>query len=80
MERGPKGHGVDREELFVGQFQDHDLEEVAGPVGADHHELGWVGVGIDINDDHRMVGGVVDVDVSDPVPAGRLVNLHTSLS
>jgi hypothetical protein len=45
---------MDGEESLVGQFQDRHLEEVAGAVWADDQDLGRVGIGLDVNDDHRM--------------------------
>ncbi len=71
---------MDREESLVCQFQDHHLEEVAGAIRTDDQDLGRVRIGVDVNDDQRMVDGVVDIDVRDAVTTGGLVNLHTSLS
>ena len=79
MERWSEGHGVDGEEPLVGQVQDHHLEKVAGGVWPDDQDLGWVGIGVDVNDNQGVIDGVADVDSGDPVTAGRFVNLHTSL-
>jgi hypothetical protein len=79
VERWSEGHGVDGEEPFTGQFQDHDLEEVAGGVGPDDQYLGRVGIGVDVHDDQGVVDGVADIEIRDPVTAGGLVDLHTSL-
>ena len=70
---------MDGEESLVGQFQDHHLEELAGAVGTDDQDLGRVGIGVDVNDDQRVVDKLVD-SIRKPVAAGRLVDPHTSLS
>lgn len=56
---------MDGEEPIIGQLKNEELEEVAGEVGADHEDLRWVGVRVDIDNDERMVDGVEDVRVGD---------------
>lgn len=56
---------MDGEEPIIGQLKNEELEKVAGEVGADHEDLRWVGVRVDIDNDERMVDGVEDVRVGD---------------
>lgn len=65
------------EEPIIGQLENEELEEVAGEVGADHEDLRWVGVRVDIDNDERMVDGVEDVRVGDAMTSSRTVDLHT---
>jgi hypothetical protein len=68
---------VNGEEPIIGQFENEELEEVAGEVGADHENLRRVGVRVDIDNNDRMVDGVEDVRIRDAMTSGRAVNLHT---
>lgn len=62
MELGSEGHGVDDQEVVVGELEQDDLEEVAGLVGSDDEDLRWISVRFEVHDDERMVDGVADVD------------------
>ena len=64
--------------MFVGGQDHDDFEQVAGAVGTEHEPA--VGVLAGIFDDEGVVEGVEDVVVVDAVAAGRVSNLHTSLS
>jgi hypothetical protein len=48
MERGSERHGVDDQEVIVGEFEQDDLEEVACQVGSDDEDLGRICVGFEI--------------------------------
>ena len=79
MERGANWHGVNRQQEGVCENEDDHFEQVPGSVWADGQFLGRIAVGIEIDDNERVVGGVMDVSVNDAVSASRAVDLHTSL-
>lgn len=51
---------MDHQVDVVGEFEPDDLQQVAGFVGSDSEDLGWIGVGIEIDDGDGMVKGVAD--------------------
>lgn len=61
------------EEPIIGQLENEALEEVAGEVGADHEDLRWIGVRVDIDNDERMFDGMEDVRVRDAMTSSRTV-------
>jgi len=71
---------VDHEFDFVGEFEPDDLQQIAGLVGSDCQNLGWVGVGIEVNDGEGMVEGVSNGSIGDSVLARRSVDLHIKIS
>lgn len=79
MEGGAKRHAVNRQEPIVCENEDDHLEQLPGSVCADGQFLGRIAVGIEIDDNERVIGGVTDVSVSDAMSSGRAVDLHTSL-
>jgi hypothetical protein len=58
-------HGVDHEVDLVGEFEPDDLQQVAGVVGSDRKDLGWVGVGFEVDEGEGMVEGVSNGSVGD---------------
>ena len=56
------------------------FEEVASEVRSDGKDLGWVGIGLEVDDDKSIVKGVDDVGVRSAVTQGRMVDVHTVLS
>lgn len=62
------------------ELEQDEFEEVAGEVRSDGKDLGWVGIGFEVDDDESMVKGVDDVGVRSAVTQGRRVNVHTVLS
>jgi hypothetical protein len=71
---------VDHEIDVVGEFELDDFQQVASSVGSDGEDLGWVGVGIEIDDSEGIVQGVEDDGVGDSVFAGQPMDLHISIS
>jgi hypothetical protein len=71
---------VDHEIDVVGEFEPKDFQQVASSVGSDSEDLGWVGVGIEIDDSEGIVQGVEDDGVGDSVFASRPMDLHISIS
>jgi hypothetical protein len=51
-------HRVNREQLITGQFDHDHFEEVPGSVRPDCEDLRRIRLGVEIDDDNRMVGGV----------------------
>ena len=51
-----------------------------GVVGSDCQNVGWVGVGIEVDDGEGNVQGVEDGGVGDSVLASRPVDLHITIS
>lgn len=80
MELGSQRHGVDDQEVVVGEFEQDELEEVAGQVGPDDEDLGWVRVGLEVHDDEPVVQSVKDVGLGGAMTEGRPVDVHTRLS
>ncbi len=62
---------MDHQGDVVGEFEPDDLQQVAGFVGSDSEDLGWIGVGIEIDDGDGIVKGVADGCVVDTVLACR---------
>ncbi len=79
MERRAKGHGMYGEEPVVGENQDDHLERVPGLVGTDDQLPRRVAVGIEVDDDDGVVGGMKDAGVVDTVPPSGTMDLHTPL-
>jgi hypothetical protein len=48
----------------------------SGVVGSDGKDLGWVCVGLEVNDGERVVEGVEDCGIRDSVLAGRPMDLR----
>ena len=55
MERGAKRHRMNREQLIAGQFEHDHFEEVPGSVRPDCEDLRRIGLGVEIDDDNRVV-------------------------
>jgi hypothetical protein len=72
-----KRHGVDHQQLIVGQGDHDHLKQVPGPIRADGQRLWRVGVRIDVGHHDRMLDRMADVLVINAVAASRAVNLHT---
>lgn len=66
--------------MVVGKHQDDHFQEVGGVVGADDEQLGGIGIDVEIDDDERVRGRMIDVGVGDAMATRRSVNLHTPLS
>ncbi len=64
---------------IVGEFEPDDFEKVPGPVGSDCEHLGWIGVGLEVDECEGMVDGVAD-GVVDTVLAGGAVDPHIAIS
>lgn len=79
MEAGTKRHGVDRQESILGEHEDDHFEKVACKVWPDGQLLGRIAVGIEVDDHERVIRGVMDIGIVDPVSPRRAVDLHTSL-
>ncbi|VAV93161.1 hypothetical protein MNBD_ACTINO01-1010 [hydrothermal vent metagenome] len=65
---------------IVREFKPDDLQEVPGSVGSDCEHLGWIGVGVEIDENEGMVDGVADGVVVDSVLMGGVVYLHITIS
>jgi len=68
---------MDRHQSLASECQCDDLDQAAGAIRADEQQLGWIGVGIEVIGDNRMVASVEHVVVIEAVFAGRVMNLHT---
>ena len=77
MELGSERHGVDDQEVVVVEFEQDEFEEVAGEVGSDDEDLGWVRVGLEVHDDEPVVKSVKDVGLGGAMTQGRMVDVHT---
>jgi hypothetical protein len=53
----------------------HDLEEIAGAIGADHEISRWILTELGPRD--GLAEGMIDVVIGDTVSAGRRMDLHT---
>jgi hypothetical protein len=62
---------VDREQTVVGEFEHDHLEQISSRIGTDRQELGRISVGIEVDHDEGLCGGVPDIVVGDAVPASR---------
>ena len=51
---------MDHEVGIVGELEPDDLQQIAGVVGSDRKDLGWIGVGLQVDDGENMVEGVED--------------------
>ena len=71
---------MDHKICIVGEFEPDDLEKVLGPVGSDCEHLGWIGVGLEVDECEGMVDGVADGVVVDTVLAGGAVDLPIEIS
>ena len=80
MELGSERHGVDHKQVLVHEFEQDELEEVASEVRSDGKDLGWVGIGLEVDEDKGIVKGVDDVGVCSAMTQRRLVDVHTVLS
>ncbi len=65
---------------IVREFEPDDLQKVPGSVGPDCEHLGWIGVGLEVDDREDMVDGVADGSVVDTVLVGSAVDLHITIS
>ncbi len=63
----------------VAEFEPDDLQQIAGSVGSDGKNLGWVGFGIEVDDGDGMVEGAEDGSIVDTVLAGSPVDLHIAI-
>lgn len=64
--------------VVVEQEDDH-FEHVPRPVRSDDQDLRWVGVGIEVDHDDRVLDRVQNVLVGESVSMRRPVDLHTGL-
>lgn len=80
MELASEGHGVDDQQVVVSEFEQDELDEVAGQVGPDDKDLGRVRVGLEVRDDESVVESVEDVGLGGAVAEGRPVDVHISIS
>ena len=75
MERGSQSHRVDHEHHRVVELEPDDLEQVSRPIRPNGEDTRWIGVGVKVSDDNRMVERMQDLDVVDAVLACRTVFL-----
>ncbi len=68
---------MDRQEPFIGQLEDHHLEEVSGGARTDGEHLRRVGVTRHVDDNEGMVGRMEQVFVGNTVAPRRPMYLHT---
>jgi len=68
---------VDHELDGLCEFDPNDLKEVACGVRADGEHLGWVGVGLEIDDGKGMMKCVENVGFGHLVVVSRGMYLHT---
>jgi hypothetical protein len=80
VESGSKAHGMDHEIGIVREFEPDDLQEVPGSIGSDCEHLGWIGVGVEIDEHEGMVDGVANGVVVDSMVVGGAVYLHITIS
>lgn len=71
---------MDHEIDVFGEFEPDDLQQVAGVVGSDRKDLGWVCVGFEVDDGEGMVEGMSNGGLRDSVLARRSVDLHITIS
>jgi len=71
---------MDHKLSIVREFEPDDLQEVPGSVGSDREHLGWIGVGLEVDDREDMVDGVADGVVVDSMLMGGAVYLHITIS
>ncbi len=71
---------MDRHPPLVRQQKHDHLEEIAGAIGSDEQQPRSLAVRIEIDHDERVINGVANLGVRDPVPASRSMNIHTGLS
>lgn len=71
---------MDHKQVVVHEFEQDEFEEVAGEVRPDDKDLGWVGIGLEVDKDKSIVKGADDVGFCRAVTQGRLVDVHTVLS
>jgi hypothetical protein len=77
---GAHAHRVDRDPVAVVEFEDDDLEEVAGSVGAEEERAPRIAVALlERVADERLLDRVADVVVGDSVFPCCFVDLHTRL-
>ena len=71
---------MDHDIGIVREFEPDDLQQVPGPVGPDCEHLGWIGVGLEVDDREGMVDAVTDGSIVDTVLAGGAVDPHIAIS
>ena len=71
---------MDHEIDIVREFEPDDLEKVPGPVGPDCEHLGWIRVGLEVDEREGMVDGVADGVAVDAVFVGGAVDPHIAIS
>ena len=76
MERGSQSHRVDHERHRVVELEPDDLEQVPRPIRSDGPDTWWIGVGVKVDDDDRIVDRMQDLGVVDAVLASRTMDLH----
>jgi len=70
---------MDRKQPVVGEKEHDHFKHVPGGVWADSELLRRVTVGLKVDDDDRVIRGMADGGVADPVPSSRAMDLHTPL-
>ena len=67
---------MDDELSVVGEIENDDVYELCVLPWADDQNLRRVGIGIQVNDDNRILHGVDDVGLTDAMPSSRAMKLH----
>jgi hypothetical protein len=71
---------MDHEVDIVRELDPDDLQQVPDVVGSDGEDLGWVGIGCEVDDGDGVVERVKDGVVVDAVLVGRTMDVHTCIS
>lgn len=70
---------MDRQNPVVGKHEHDHLEHVPGLIRPDRELLRRIAVRVKVDDDKRVIRGMADSGVGDPVPPSRTMDLHTPL-
>ena len=68
-----------RQQSILGKHQDDHLDQVAGPIRANHEDLRRIRLGIWVGNDEPVVVAMADVVVVDPMTTSRAVDVHTAV-
>ena len=58
---------MDHKQVVVLEFEQDEFEEVASEVRPDDEDLGWVGIGLEVDEDKGIGKGVDDVGLCSAV-------------
>jgi hypothetical protein len=76
VETWAEWHSVNHEIDVFGELEPDDLKQIARMVGSDSKDLGWICIGLEVDDGEGMIEGVEDCGIRHSVLARRRMDLH----